>query len=81
MMDMCFAPDATHHAHTIVDCLAIGQRISQGTDERVIMFVKLLEGEVLSEDLEKRVRQEIRARRSARHVPAKVSESCKTLGS
>ena len=62
VIDMCFAPDATHHTHTIVDCLAVGQSISQGTDERVVLFVKLLEGETLSEELEKRVKGEIRTR-------------------
>ncbi len=71
---MCFAPEVTHHAHTIVDALAIGQSIAQGTDERVILFVKLLEGEALSEDLVKRIKHEIRTRRSARHVPAKVRD-------
>ena len=49
-----------------------GQSIAQGTDERVILFVKLLEGEVLSDELQKRIKHEIRTRRSARHVPAKV---------
>ncbi|THG95812.1 hypothetical protein EW026_g5914 [Hermanssonia centrifuga] len=72
VIDLCFAPEVTHHAHTIVDALAIGQSIAQGTDERVILFVKLLEGEALSEDLVKRIKHEIRTRRSARHVPAKV---------
>ena len=72
VIDMCFAPDATHHAHTVVDCLVVGQSIARGTDERVVLFVKLLEGETLTEELEKRIKQEIRTRRSARHVPAKV---------
>ena len=72
VIDMHFAPSATHTSHAIVDCLAIGQSIQQGTDERVILFVKLLEGETLSADLEKRLKTEIRNHRSARHVPAKV---------
>ena len=73
VIDMCFAPNATHHAHTVVDCLAVGQSIADGTDERVILFVKLLEGEALSDDLVKRIKHEIRTRRSARHVPCEVS--------
>ncbi|KAF7790811.1 hypothetical protein EIP86_001768 [Pleurotus ostreatoroseus] len=72
VIDLCFAPEASHHPHTIVDCLAVGQSIAQHTDERVILFVKLLEGEVLSDELQKRIKNEIRARRSARHVPAKI---------
>lgn len=82
VIDLCFSPEATHHSHTIVDCLAVGQSIAQGTDERVILFVKLLEGENLTEELEKKVRHEIRTRRTARHVPAKVGElnlACRPL--
>lgn len=73
VIEHCFAPGSTHAAHTIVDCVAVGQSIAGGTDERVILFVKLLEGQVLTEELEKRIKTEIRARRSARHVPARVS--------
>lgn len=73
VVDMCFAPNATHQAHAIADCLAVGQHIAQGTDERVIMFVKLLEGETLSDELVKRIKQEIRSRRTPRHVPCEVS--------
>ncbi|KAI0751968.1 acetoacetyl-CoA synthetase [Irpex lacteus] len=72
VIDLCFSPEATHHAHTIIDCLAVGQLIASGTDERVILFVKLLEGETLTEELVKRIKHEIRSRRSARHVPAQV---------
>ena len=73
VIDTCFAPNATHSSHTIADCLAVGQSILQGTDERVILFIKLLEGEKLGEELEKRIKSEIRTRRSARHVPSKAS--------
>ncbi|KAI0774307.1 acetoacyl-CoA synthetase [Fomes fomentarius] len=71
-IEHCFAPTATHAAHTIVDCLAVGQSIGGGADERVILFVKLLEGQVLTHELEKRIKTEVRARRSARHVPARI---------
>ena len=73
VIEHCFAPAATHAAHTIVDCLAVGQSIGGGADERVVLFVKLLEGQVLTHELEKRIKTEVRARRSARHVPARVS--------
>jgi len=72
VIELCFSPAVSHAGHTIVDCLAVGQSIAKGTDERVILFVKLLEGQTLGADLEKRIRAEIRARRSARHVPAEV---------
>ncbi|KAL7282438.1 hypothetical protein ACG7TL_003909 [Trametes sanguinea] len=71
VIEHCFAPTSTHAAHTIVDSLVVGQSIAQGTDERVILFVKLLEGQMLTDELEKRIKGEIRARRSARHVPAR----------
>ncbi|KAI9000978.1 acetoacyl-CoA synthetase [Trametes punicea] len=72
VIEHCFAPTTTHAAHTVVDSLVVGQSIARGTDERVILFVKLLEGQVLTEELEKRIKAEIRARRSARHVPARI---------
>ncbi|KAI0375673.1 acetoacyl-CoA synthetase [Pilatotrama ljubarskyi] len=72
VIEHCFAPTTTHAAHTIVDSLVVGQSIAHGTDERVVLFVKLLEGQVLTEELEKRIKAEIRARRSARHVPARI---------
>ena len=56
----------------VLDCLVMGQLIVSGTDERVILFVKLLEGESLTEELVKRIKHEIRSRRSPRHVPAQV---------
>ena len=66
VIEQCFAPAATHAPHTIVDCLVVGQSIQGGADERVILFVKLLEGQVLTEELQKRIKTEVRARRSAR---------------
>ncbi|CAE6455479.1 unnamed protein product [Rhizoctonia solani] len=56
----------------IVDYLVVGQAIQGGTDERVILFVKLTEGETLSDDLRKRIREEIRRKRSPRHCPEKI---------
>ncbi|PIL37183.1 hypothetical protein GSI_00875 [Ganoderma sinense ZZ0214-1] len=71
VIEHCFAPAATHAGHTVVDCLAVGQRVADG-DERVILFVKLLEGQALTAELEARIRTEVRTRRSARHVPARI---------
>lgn len=74
VIENCFVPSASvPAAHTIVDSLAIGQSIDGGTDERVVLFVQLPQGETLSPDLEKRLKAEIRARRSPRHVPSKVT--------
>ena len=41
-------------------------------DVRVVLFVKLREGVTLDGDLERRIRQEIRANTSPRHVPARI---------
>lgn len=56
----------------LVDSLAVGQKIEGGVDERVILFVKLLQEQTLSDELERRIKDEIRARRSPRHVPTRV---------
>lgn len=54
----------------IVDSLAIGQ-LHKG-DQRIILFVKLRAGEVLTEELEKEIRQRLKVNASPRHVPAKI---------
>ncbi|KAF7292468.1 Acetoacetyl-CoA synthetase [Mycena chlorophos] len=55
----------------IVDCLAVGQTIGE-SDERVVLFVKLPEGQLLDATLESAIRAAIREKRSARHVPGKI---------
>ncbi|KAH7929458.1 acetoacyl-CoA synthetase [Leucogyrophana mollusca] len=73
VLDTCFGPSPERDpADTVEDCLAVGQAIDGGTDERVILFVKLHEGSALSLDLEKKIKSEIRSRRSPRHVPARI---------
>jgi len=73
VLDMCFSGSGMEQ--TIVDSLAVGQKIDGGADERVILFVKLPEGHVLSADLEQKLRTEIRNRKSPRHVPAKIIQA------
>ncbi|KAJ7771374.1 acetoacetyl-CoA synthetase [Mycena maculata] len=58
----------------ILDCLAIGQTIGE-SDERVILFVKLPDNEVLSPALERQIKDEVRVRRSPRHVPAVIIQA------
>jgi acetoacetyl-CoA synthetase len=62
-------------AHVVLDALAVGQLIHNGADERVILFVKLGDGERLSKELENAIRTQVRVKRSARHVPERVSLS------
>lgn len=75
VLDTCFSASAAPKpAHLIVDYLAVGQTFAHGNDERVILFVKLMPGETLSAELERKIREQIRVRRSARHVPAFVMQ-------
>ncbi|KZT24492.1 acetoacetyl-CoA synthetase [Neolentinus lepideus HHB14362 ss-1] len=72
VLDMCFSGSTSRAAETILDYMAVGQLLDGGADERVILFVKLIDGERMSAELEKRIKEEIRARRTARHVPARI---------
>jgi acetoacetyl-CoA synthetase len=54
----------------VVEGLVIGQ--DWDGDVRVVLFVVLREGVVLDDDLRDRIRAQIRANTSPRHVPAKV---------
>lgn len=54
----------------VLESLVIGQDW-QG-DVRVVLFVKLAEGQTLDAALSERIRQQIRANTTPRHVPAKV---------
>ncbi len=58
----------------ILESLVIGQDWPQGRhdDVRVVLFVKLKEGLVLDGALIERIKQQIRANTTPRHVPAKV---------
>jgi acetoacetyl-CoA synthetase len=54
----------------VVESLVIGQRWEN--DERIVLFVRLLEGVVLTPELEDRIRRRIRENASPRHVPARI---------
>lgn len=56
----------------IADSLVVGQ--DWENDVRVILFVKLAEGQALNEDLAGRIKKAIRETASPRHVPAKILE-------
>lgn len=76
VVELCFksgSSTVSGEAHVVVDCLAIGQAVCGGADERVILFVRLHEGYSCTDELQKLIREEIRKRRSARHVPERVS--------
>ena len=54
----------------IVESLVIGQQWEN--DERIVLFVRLREGQKLTPEIEERIRLRIRANTSPRHVPAKI---------
>jgi acetoacetyl-CoA synthetase len=57
----------------IADSLAVGQNWKG--DQRVILFVKLVQGQSLTDDLKSRIRQSLRLNASPRHVPAVILET------
>jgi hypothetical protein len=73
VLESCFGEDQGKEARmTILDSLVVGQLTEGGSDERVICFVKLPEGAALSDQLRRAIGSEVRAKRTARHVPAEV---------
>jgi acetoacetyl-CoA synthetase len=48
----------------------IGQEV--GNDVRVVLFVRLRDGLVLDEALRERIRRQVRANATPRHVPARI---------
>lgn len=53
----------------IDDSLCVGQRRPEDTDERILLFVKMRPGRILTQVLEKEIREVIGKSLSARHVP------------
>jgi acetoacetyl-CoA synthetase len=54
----------------VVESLVIGQQWEH--DERVVLFVRLREGLTLTPEIEDRIRRQIRANTTPRHVPARI---------
>lgn len=54
----------------VLESLAVGQEWDN--DERIVLFIVLREGQDLAEDLEHRIRKQIRSGASPRHVPARI---------
>jgi acetoacetyl-CoA synthetase len=65
---------AVEHLPEIADCLVIGAEM-RGGGYWMPLFVTLAEGAVLDEPLRDRIRQVIRSRCSARHVPDEIIEA------
>jgi acetoacetyl-CoA synthetase len=54
----------------VADSLCVGQK--RGVDERVVLFCKMQEGQVLDDAFRKRIAKAIREELSPRHVPEKA---------
>jgi acetoacetyl-CoA synthetase len=54
----------------IVEAIAVGQEFEN--DTRIVLFVRLADGVVLSADLEAEIRRLLRVNASPRHVPARI---------
>jgi acetoacetyl-CoA synthetase len=54
----------------VLESICVGQDFED--DVRVVLFVRLREGQQLDEGLQERIRREIRANTTPRHVPAKI---------
>jgi acetoacetyl-CoA synthetase len=57
----------------VTDSLAVGQNFQD--DQRMILFVKLVEGFALTEELKDKIRRTLRENASPRHVPALILET------
>ena len=58
----------------IQDSLCVGQKSSDGCDERVILFLKMAPGIALGTELIRQIQMSIRKELTARHVPAFILE-------
>jgi acetoacetyl-CoA synthetase len=54
----------------VLESLVVGQQWEQ--DERIVLFVRLRDGETLSDELRERIRRHVREQASPRHVPARI---------
>jgi acetoacetyl-CoA synthetase len=59
----------------VTDALCIGRRREMDVDETVVLFVKMADGLVLTDELVKDIRATVRKELSPRHVPA-VVDAC-----
>lgn len=63
-----------HFPDSIEDALCIGRRREQDSDETVVLFCKMKEGEKFSSELADGIKKVVRKELSARHVPGVIDE-------
>lgn len=62
------------HALGLEETLVVGLMIEGGADEKVVLFVKVKEETEWNDALLRRIKTEIRVKRSARHVPGRIEK-------
>ena len=63
-----------YFAVDVEDALCIGKRREGDDDEVVVLFLKMADGKILSEELREGIRACVRKELSARHVPGVIEE-------
>ena len=63
-----------HFPDEVEDSLCIGRRREQDTDETVVLFLKMKEGQKFSDTLANDIKAVVRKELSARHVPGIIDE-------
>jgi acetoacetyl-CoA synthetase len=63
-----------HFAKEVADALCIGRRRETDTDETVVLFLKMNDGQEFTSDLVSKIKSTIKQGLSARHVPTVVDE-------
>lgn len=63
-----------HFAHAVEDSLCIGRQREYETDETVILFLKMREGEEFNNRLASSIRDVVRIELSPRHVPGLIDQ-------
>ena len=63
-----------HFAGEVDDALCIGRRRECDSDETVVLFLKMVPGVKLDNDLKDRIKAMVRRELSARHVPGVIDE-------
>jgi acetoacetyl-CoA synthetase len=67
-----------YFGHEVEDAICVGRRRECDSDETVVLFIKMKEGMVFNEVLEKGIKSTVRRELSARHVPG-VIDACEEI--
>jgi len=67
-----------HFSTEIEDSLCIGRKREADSDEVVVLFIKMANGQMFSQDLVQRIKATVRKELSARHVPS-IIDACQEI--